>query len=163
MHGERAIWSATSDSYGRTPDYTQQQFNESLPTAAVRVTAERPRQSRLLDDPKGEAEASPFLCARRVIVVGLPSVYLPAAGCRQLTELPPIFGGERGRKVPITGIIRFFRRYRSALRHGAGRSGQDRKSSEERAMRLQNLRLVLCGLLTAALPSWTDTAQGAGR
>lgn len=29
--GERATLVGTSDSYGRTPDYTQQQFNESLP------------------------------------------------------------------------------------------------------------------------------------
>ncbi|MCE9607967.1 MAG: type II secretion system GspH family protein [Planctomycetia bacterium] len=29
--GERAVMIGTSDSYGRTPDYTQQQFNESLP------------------------------------------------------------------------------------------------------------------------------------
>lgn len=29
--GERAVLIGTSDSYGRTPDYSQQQFNESLP------------------------------------------------------------------------------------------------------------------------------------
>lgn len=29
--GERAVMIGTSDSYGRTPDYSQQQFNESLP------------------------------------------------------------------------------------------------------------------------------------
>jgi prepilin-type N-terminal cleavage/methylation domain-containing protein len=32
--GERATLVGTSDSYGRTPDYTQQQFNESLPDGA---------------------------------------------------------------------------------------------------------------------------------
>ena len=29
--GERATLLGASDAYGRTPDYTQQQFNESLP------------------------------------------------------------------------------------------------------------------------------------
>ncbi len=32
--GERATLVGVSDSYGRTPDYTQQQFNESLPDGA---------------------------------------------------------------------------------------------------------------------------------
>lgn len=32
--GERATLLGVSDSYGRTPDYTQQQFNESLPDGA---------------------------------------------------------------------------------------------------------------------------------
>ncbi len=32
--GERATLVGVSDAYGRTPDYTQQQFNESLPDGA---------------------------------------------------------------------------------------------------------------------------------
>ena len=32
--GERASLVGVSDSYGRTPDYTGQQFNESLPDGA---------------------------------------------------------------------------------------------------------------------------------
>lgn len=31
--GERATLVGVSDSYGRTPDYTQQQYNESLPNS----------------------------------------------------------------------------------------------------------------------------------
>ncbi len=31
QHGERATLVAVIDIYGRHPDYTQQQFNESLP------------------------------------------------------------------------------------------------------------------------------------
>lgn len=32
--GERAVLVGVIDSYGRTPDYTQQQYNESLPDGA---------------------------------------------------------------------------------------------------------------------------------
>ena len=32
--GERATLVGVSDAYGRTPDYTEQQFNESLPDGA---------------------------------------------------------------------------------------------------------------------------------